>query len=154
MIKDKKRLSKQIDIKNKKADFSYEFLDKYIAGMVLTGTEIKSIRAGKVSLQEAHCYFLKGELWAKNIHIAPYAQGNLYNHVETRERKLLLNRSELNKLIKSKEKGLTIIPICLFINERGLAKLQIALAKGKKIYDKRQSIKERDLQREMARRKF
>ncbi len=115
--------------------------------MVLTGTEIKSIRAGKVSLQEAYCYFAQGELWAKGIHIAHYAQGNIYNHTENRERKLLLKRKELNKLIRNKEKGMTIIPVQIFINERGLAKLEVALAKGKKLYDKRQHIKERDLDR-------
>ena len=122
-------------------------LAKYVAGMVLTGTEIKSIRASKVSLQEAYCYFSQGELWVKGMHIAAYAQGNIYNHVENRERKLLLNRKELDKLMRNKEKGMTIVPVQLFVNDRGLAKLQIALAKGKKLYDKRQHIKERDLER-------
>lgn len=140
-----------LTIKNRRASFEYNFLDKYVAGMVLTGTEIKSIRTGKASLQEAYCYFSHGELWIKNMHIAAYERGNIYNHVENRERKLLLHKKELNKLMRSKEKGLTIIPIQLFINGRGLAKLQIALAKGKKLYDKRQSIKERDLQRAMQR---
>ena len=151
MSSQRKKATKHIAIKNKRASFEYTFLDKYVAGMVLTGTEIKSIRTGKVSLQDAYCYFSKGELWAKGMHIAAYAQGNIYNHVENRARKLLLHRKELNKLMRNKEKGMTIIPIQLFIDERGLAKLQIALAKGKKLYDKRQSIKERDLERAMRR---
>jgi len=147
MPPDDKKKNQNIAIKNKQASFSYTFLDKYVAGIVLTGTEIKSIRAGKVSLQESYCYFSGGALWVKGMHIAAYTQGNIYNHVENRERKLLLNKKELRKLMRNKEKGLTIIPVQLFINERGLAKLQIALAKGKKLYDKRQSIKERDLAR-------
>lgn len=151
MNQHKSTLAKYVAIKNRRASFEYTFLDKYRAGIVLTGTEIKSIKAGKVSLQEAYCYFLRDELWVKGMHIAAYEQGNIYNHVENRERKLLLNKKELNKLMRNKEKGLTIIPIQLFINERGLAKLQIALAKGKKLYDKRQHIKERDLQRAMNR---
>jgi SsrA-binding protein len=126
-------------------------LDRYVTGIVLTGTEIKSIRAGKVSLQEAYCYFLREELWIKQMHIAPYEHGNIYNHLETRERKLLLHKKELKKLMRNQEEGLTIIPIQLFINEKGLAKLEIALAQGKKLYDKRQTIKERDLDREMHR---
>lgn len=138
-------------IRNKQASFNYSFLDKYTAGIVLTGTEIKSIRKAKVSLQEAYCYFAQGELWVKNMHIAPYEQGNIYNHEENRERKLLLTRKELNKLTKNKEKGLTVIPIQLFIDSNNRAKLEIALAKGKKLYDKRQHIKERDLQRELSR---
>ena len=151
MTPPKSKAPPNIAIKNRKASFEYTFLDKYVAGIVLTGTEIKSIRAGKASLQEAYCYFSKGELWVKSLHIAAYEQGNIYNHVETRARKLLLNRKELNKLMRSQEKGLTIIPIQLFINERGLAKLQITLAKGKKLHDKRQSIKERELKRAMQR---
>lgn len=142
---------KNISIRNKRANFEYLLLAKYVAGMVLTGTEIKSIREGKASLQESHCYFSKGELWVKNMHIAAYTQGNIYNHVERRDRKLLLNKKELNKLMRNKEKGMTIIPVQLFTNERGLAKLQIALAKGKKLYDKRQQIKERDLVRAQQR---
>lgn len=147
MAKKPNKTTRNIAIKNKRASFEYLLLDKYVAGMVLTGTEVKSIRAGKVSLQESYCYFSKGELWVKGMHIAVYEQGNIYNHVEDRERKLLLNRKELNKLVRNKEKGMTIIPLKLFINERGLAKLEIALAKGKKLYDKRQYIKERDLER-------
>jgi len=147
----KKNKSHGLVIRNKQASFEYTFLDKYIAGIVLTGTEIKSIRKSQVSLQEAYCYFLQGELWIKNMHIAPYEQGTIYNHEEKRERKLLLTRKELDKLIKNKEKGLTIIPIQLFIDENNRAKLQIALAKGKKLYEKRHDIKERDAQRELAR---
>lgn len=151
MKQHKSKAKQNLTIKNRRASFEYTFLEKYVAGLVLTGTEIKAIRASKVSLQEAYCYFLQGELWVKGMHIAPYAQGNIYNHAETRVRKLLLHSKELNKLMRNKEKGLTIIPIQLFINERGLAKLQIALAKGKKLYDKRHSIKERALQRAMQR---
>ena len=151
MAPKKKDKSHGLIIRNKQASFEYAFLDKYIAEIVLTGTEIKSIRQSKVSLQEAYCYFLQGELWIKNMHIAPYEQGTIYNHEEKRERKLLLTRKELNKLIKNKEKGLTIIPMQLFIDENNRAKLQIALAKGKKLYDKRQAIKERDVKRELAR---
>lgn len=147
MSSKQKKVAKNMAIKNKRASFAYMLLAKYVAGIVLTGTEIKSIRAGKVSWQESYCYFSKGELWVKGMHIAAYAQGNMYNHVENRARKLLLNSKELHKLMRNKEKGMTIIPVQLFINERGLAKLQIALAKGKKLYDKRQCIKERDLAR-------
>lgn len=148
----KKRFSSEINIKNRKASYEYEFLDEYLAGIVLQGTEIKSIREGKVSLKESYCYFARGELFIKNLHISPYAQGNIYNHEPDRERKLLLKRSELRKLEAAmNEKGLTIIAKRLFINSRGLAKLNIALAKGKKIYDKRQSIKEKDMKREMDR---
>lgn len=145
------KVTKQLTIRNKRASFEYIFLEKYVAGLVVTGTEIKSIRTGKVSLQGAYCYLSLGELWVKDMHIDAYKQGSIYNHVETRTRKLLLHRKELNKLMRNKEQGLTIIPIQLFINERGLAKLQIALAKGKKLYDKRQHIKERDVQRAMQR---
>lgn len=147
MAKQPNKTTKNVAIKNKRASFEYLLLDKYVAGMVLTGTEVKSIRSGKVSLQEAYCYFSRGELWVKGMHIAVYEQGNIYNHVEDRERKLLLNKKELNKLVRNKEKGMTIIPVKLFMNDRGLAKLEIALAKGKKLYDKRQHIKERDLER-------
>ena len=107
MASKQKKTTKNIVIKNKRASFEYMLLAKYVAGMVLTGTEIKSIRASKVSLQEAYCYFSQGELWVKGMHIAAYAQGNIYNHVENRERKLLLNRKELDKLMRNKEKGMT-----------------------------------------------
>jgi SsrA-binding protein len=139
---------KNLNIINKRATFEYHLHDKYTAGIILQGTEIKAIRMGKVSLVESYCYFSKNELYIKNMNIAPYEKGNIYNHIPQRERKLLLKRKELQKLFKTKEKGFTIIPTKLFISQRGFAKLEIALAKGKKLYDKRQSIKERDLQRE------
>jgi len=123
--------------------------------MVLTGTEIKSIREGKVNLQDGYCYFANGELYVKGVNITPYAQGTHYNHAATRERKLLLKRSELKKLEgKIDEKGLTLVPTRLFINDRGIAKLEIALGKGKKLHDKRDSIKERDAKRELSRLKL
>ena len=151
MDKRKKIYSSGLVIRNKQASFQYTFLDTYVAGIVLTGTEIKSIRKSQVSIQEAYCYLLQGELWIKNMRIAPYEQGNIYNHVENRERKLLLTRKELNKLAKSQEKGLTIVSTELFFDQKNRAKLRIALAKGKKLYDKRQQIKERDLQRAAGR---
>ena len=151
----KQRFSNDINIRNKQATFEYELLDKYIAGMVLTGTEIKSIREGKVNLQDGYCFFARGELYAKGINITPYAQGTHYNHEATRERKLLLKRSELKKLeSKIEEKGLTLVPTRLFINDRGIAKLEIAIGKGKKLHDKRESIKERDAKRELSRLKL
>ena len=150
MSKDKSRFSNNINIKNKRARFEYEFIDLYIAGIVLKGTEIKSIREGKVNLQDSYCYFNKGELFIKGVHISPYEQGSFYNHEPTRDRKLLLNQKELKKLKKGMdEKGLTIVPVRLFISSRGLAKVEIALAKGKKIHDKRDSIRERDVKKEM-----
>src|SRR5687767_8935767 len=131
----KQRFSSDINIRNRQASYEYELLDKYVAGIVLTGTEIKSIREGKVNLQDGYCYFNNGELFAKAINITPYAQGTHYNHEATRERKLLLKRTELRKLeAKTEEKGLTLVPTRLFINDRGLAKLEIALAKGKKTH--------------------
>lgn len=149
------RFSNDINIRNKQAGFQYELLDKYIAGIVLKGTEIKSIREGKVNLQDGYCYMSNGELYAKGININTYAQGTHYNHEATRERKLLLKKAELKKLEgKVEEKGLTLVPVRLFINERGFAKLEIALAKGKKLHDKRDSIKERDIKRELSRVKF
>lgn len=146
---------KDVHIKNRKASFEFTFIDKYVAGMVLKGTEIKSIRLGKASLQEAYCYFKRGELFIKGMHIAPYEQATHFNHEARRERKLLLSKKELRKLeAKSQEKSLTIVPVRLFINNRGLAKLEIALAKGKKLHDKRDSIKEKDVKRELDRMKF
>ncbi len=142
----------KIDIKNKKAFFEFDFLDKYVAGMVLTGTEIKSIREGKVTMNDAWCYFVKGELFVKNLNIAAYDKGTHYNHEPLRPRKLLLTKREKNKLeAKINERGLTIIPFRLFLSDRGFAKLEIALAKGKKSYDKRETIKEREAKREMDR---
>lgn len=155
MTKEKSRFSNNINIKNRQARYQYEFVDTYIAGMVLKGTEIKSIREGKVNLMDGYCFFSNGELYVKGIHISPYIQGSFYNHDTTRERKLLLQKKELAKLeSKMNEKGLTIIPFRLFINDRGLAKLEIALAKGKKIHDKRDSIKDKDVKRELDRIKY
>jgi SsrA-binding protein len=146
------RFSNDINIRNRQAGFEFELLERYVAGMVLTGTEIKSIREGKVNLQDGYCYMNNGEMFVKGINITPYAQGTHYNHEATRERKLLLKRSELTKLQgKAEEKGLTLVPTRLFINDRGLAKLEIALARGKKVHDKRDSIKERDAKRELHR---
>jgi SsrA-binding protein len=145
-------MQETINIKNKRAYFEYEALDKFNAGIQLTGTEIKSVRASKVSMNDAWCFFVKDELFIKNLHIAEYEKGNIYNHDPLRVRKLLLHRRELHKLqTKIKEKGLTIIPFRFFINERGLAKLEIALARGKKVYDKRETIKERAAKRDLNR---
>ncbi|MCS6822098.1 MAG: SsrA-binding protein SmpB [Microscillaceae bacterium] len=153
MTKLKDKMNQSVNIQNRQARFEYEFLENYTAGIMLTGTEIKSIRQAKVQLQDSFCYFKDMKsLWVKNMHIAPYENGTHYNHEPRRERKLLLTKKELRKLFhKHQEKGLTIIPVRLFINERGLAKLEIALARGKKLYDKRETIKERDVRREMAR---
>ena len=141
-----------LNIKNKKASFDYAFIETYTAGLVLTGTEIKSIRQGKASLVDTYCYFDRGELWVKNMHIAHYAFGTYNNHDTRRDRKLLLNKKELAKLQRtSLSPGYTIVPVRLFINEKGLAKLVITLAKGKKEYDKRESLKEKDDKRQMAR---
>jgi SsrA-binding protein len=141
-----------IRIKNRKVTFEYELIEKWIAGIKLTGTEIKSIRAGKVNLTESYCQFYGGELFVKNLHISEYDFGTCNNHEARRARKLLLNRKELNKLEKKvKESGLTIVCVKMFINERGLAKLEIALARGKKTYDKRESLKLKDARRDMDR---
>ena len=148
----KDRFAKDVNVRNKKASFDYEFLEKHVAGLELKGTEIKSIREGKVNLQDGYCYFSRGEAFAKGINISPYAQGTHYNHEPMRERRLLLKKSEIKKLeSKVEEKGLTLVPVRLFINDRGLAKLEIALARGKKTHDKRESIKERDIKRELSR---
>lgn len=141
-----------INIKNKRATFDYELLDTYTAGLVLTGTEIKSIRLGKASLVDTFCYFEKGELWVKNMYVAEYFYGTYNNHAPRRERKLLLNRKELRKIERAvKETGQTVVPTRLFLNDKGLAKLNIAVAKGKKQYDKRQSLREKDDKRDMDR---
>ncbi|NVK49902.1 MAG: SsrA-binding protein SmpB [Cyclobacteriaceae bacterium] len=148
----KKKFEKIINIKNKKACFQFEFLETYVAGLVLKGTEIKSLREGKVSLTESFCIFLDGELYVRQMHIAPYSMAASYNHEAVRDRKLLLNKKELEKLrTKSQEKGLTIIPVRIFINDRGLAKMEIALGRGKKMHDKRQDLKEKDAKRELQR---
>lgn len=142
-----------INIKNRKARFNYEILDTFEAGIKLLGTEIKSIREGKASLQEAYCYF-EGEsnLWVKNMHVAEYSHGNINNHEPLRERLLLLHKRELKKLKEEVERGnRTIVPLNLYINDRGLAKIKIALAQGKKNYDKRESLKERDVKRDLDR---
>lgn len=142
----------KVEIKNRRASFDYEFLETYTAGIVLSGTEIKSIRAGKASLVDAFCYFNNGELYVKNMHVAEYFWGSWGKHDPRRDRKLLLTSKELGKLQKAvKEKGLTIVAVKLFIADNGFAKLLIALARGKKQFDKRQSIKEKDLRREMDR---
>jgi len=139
-------------IKNKKASHEYEFIEKFIAGIVLAGTEIKSIREGKANIGDSFCQFSGGELFMKGMHVSEYWWGNINNHEPLRERKLLLTHRELKKLDrKVKETGLTIVPVKIFINERGLAKVEIALAKGKKEYDKRETLKRKDATREMER---
>jgi SsrA-binding protein len=148
------RFQHTVNIKNRQATFHYEILDKYVAGLVLKGTEIKSIREGKANLTDGYCYFHNGELFVKGISISAYAEGTHYNHDPLRERKLLMKKAELRKLESKLEKGLTLVPLRLFINERGYAKLEIALARGKKLFDKRQTIKERDVQRELNRLKW
>ena len=138
----------KIEIKNKKASFEYEFIESFTAGIVLSGTEIKSIRAGKASLADTYCYFVGMELFVKNMHVADYWWGTFNKHDPRRDRKLLLTKKELRKLFRaSREKGLTIVATRLFIAENGYAKLNIALARGKREYDKRQSIKEKDIRR-------
>ena len=146
-------MQKTINIQNKKARFNYEILDKYTAGIVLTGTEIKSIRTSKASIAESFCEFNdKEELFIINMTIEEYLYGTYYNHKPKAERKLLLNRKELKKLKKEvSTKGLTIVPLKLFINDKGFAKLDIALAKGKKVHDKRETIKDRDNKRNLDR---
>lgn len=147
-----KPTASNINIKNKRASFDYEFIDTYTAGIVLTGTEIKSIRQGKASLVDTFCFFSKGELWVKNMHVAEYFYGSYNNHAARRDRKLLLTKKELRKLERgTRETGFTIVPIRLYINEKGLAKLVVALAKGKKQYDKREALKEKDDKRMMDR---
>ena len=142
---------KSINIRNKRATFDYEILEEYIAGVVLVGTEIKSLRMGKASLTDSYCYFEQGELWIRNVNIAEYAWGTCNNHVPKRDRKLLLNRKELNKLQRTlQDRGLTVVGLRLFINERGLAKIVIGLARGRKSYDKREYLKENDARREMG----
>lgn len=141
-----------VNIKNKRATFDYEFVETFTAGIVLTGTEIKSIRLGKAGLVDTYCYFANGEMWVKNMHIAAYFYGSYNNHAARRDRKLLLQKKELRKLDRAtKETGFTIVPVRLFISENGLAKLVIALAKGKKEYDKRESLREKADKREMDR---
>jgi SsrA-binding protein len=143
---------KNIYIKNKKAYFEYHVLDEYTAGIQLLGTEIKSIRQGKANINDAFCTFISNQLYVRNLHISEYSMGSFYNHEAKRDRVLLLNKKELKKLlVKGEEKGFTIIPLALFISERGFAKLKIGLAQGKKTYDKRETMKERDVKVEMDR---
>ncbi|MFD2147311.1 SsrA-binding protein SmpB [Mucilaginibacter antarcticus] len=142
----------RIYIKNKKAYFEYTILDKYVAGVKLLGTEIKSIRANKANINDAFCTFIGGQLYIRNLHIAEYTFGSFYNHEAKRDRVLLLNKNELKKLLtRGEEKGLTIVPLAIFISERGFAKIEIALAQGKKTFDKRETLKERDTKVEMDR---
>lgn len=141
---------KSINIRNKRATFDYEILEEYVAGVVLVGTEIKSLRMGKASMVDTYCYFERGELWIKGMNIAEYSWGTCNNHIPKRDRKLLLNRKELVKLQRSlQDKGLTVVGLRLFLNDRGLAKVAIGLAKGRKSYDKREYIKANDAKREM-----
>lgn len=144
--------NENIKIKNRKASYQYFISDRFVAGIQLQGTEIKSIRAGKVSLDEAFCVFIGHELFVRDMHIAEYKFGTIYNHEPKRDRKLLLTARELKKLqTKVNEKGFTIIPTLLFIDDKGLAKLEIALARGKHFYDKREDIKKRDIKRDIER---
>ena len=148
----KEKPTNQITIKNKRASFDYELLETFTAGLVLTGTEIKSIRLGKASLVDTFAVVERGEVWVKNMYVAEYFFGTYNNHAPRRDRKLLLNRKEIRRLqTAAKDRGFTLVPTRLFINERGLAKLVLAIARGKKEYDKRQSIRERDDRREMDR---
>lgn len=145
-------MQKQINIQNKKARFEYHLDEEFIAGIQLAGTEIKSIRDGKASILEAYCVFERNEVWIRNMHITPYANGSYYNHKPRTDRKLLLNRKEINRIEKFlKVKGQTVVPLKIFISEKGWAKLVIALAKGKKLHDKRQDLKEKDDKRDMDR---
>ena len=143
---------KDINIKNKRAEFDYLLMDKYTAGLVLTGTEIKSIRKGKASLVDTYCYVIQGEVWVKNMYIAQYEQGSYNNHMERRDRKLLLNRKEIRKIQQTvKSPGFSIGPTLLFVDEKGLAKLDIHIARGKKEYDKRETLKEKEDRRNIDR---
>lgn len=141
---------KNVNIRNKRATFDYEIIEEYIAGIVLVGTEIKSLRLGKASLVDSYCYFERNELWIRNVNIAEYTWGTCNNHVPKRDRKLLLNRKELNKLQRAlQDRGLTVVGLRIFLNDRGLAKVAIGLARGRKSYDKREYLKENDAKREM-----
>ena len=154
MNKEEQEIRKKspVQIRNKKASFEYFFVDTYMAGIVLTGTEIKSIRLGKASLVDAYCVIINGEMWLKGMNVSPYFYGSYSNHESKRDRKLLLTRREINRLQEAlKQVGYTIIPTLVFIDEKGRAKVDIALAKGKKMYDKRQSLKDKEDRREMDR---
>lgn len=144
-----------MDVRNRRASFEYHFLETFTAGIVLTGTEIKSIRQGKVNLTDAYCLFLNNELFIRSMNISPYTEGTYNNHEPLRDRKLLLTKREIRRLTeKLKDQGLTIVPVRMYTTDRGFAKIDIALAKGKKLYDKRDSIKERDVTREMQRERY
>ena len=144
--------NQQVNIKNKRASFDYEFIDTFTAGIVLTGTEIKSIRLGKASLVDTYCFINNGEIWVKGMNISPYFYGSYNNHEMKRDRKLLLNKKEIQKLhAATKQTGYTIVPLLVFIDEHGRAKMDIALCKGKKEFDKRQTLKEKEDKREMDR---
>lgn len=145
-------MGQDLYIKNKKAYFEYHILDKYVAGIKLLGTEIKSIREGKANLNDAFCTFIDNQLYVRNLHISEYSHGSFYNHEAKRDRVLLLHKKELKKLqTRTEEKGFTIVPLAIFINERGFAKLEVALAQGKKAFDKRETMKERDAKIELNR---
>ena len=142
----------EINIKNKRATFEFEILDTYVAGVILHGSEIKSIREGRANMSDAYCVFREGELWIKNLNINEYKQATMWQHEPLRIRKLLLNKKELEKLLaKVKERGFTIIPLKLFVTDRGFAKIEIALSRGKKVHDKRESIKQKDEKRDLER---
>lgn len=148
--KDKDKFGKKVEILNRQARYLYEILEKYIAGIVLTGTEVKSLRMGKASIAEGYVFIDNGEVWLKNCHISEYTEGTYNNHEPKRLRKLLLQKKEILKLKqKLEQKGLTIIPLKIFFNERGYAKLEIALARGKKLHDKREDLKKKDSLREL-----
>ena len=148
-------MNSKVNIKNRKASYEYEFIQKYTAGIILVGTEIKSIRANKASISDAYCVIINSEVIIKNLHISEYKYASFINHEPKRERKLLLNKQEINKIKnRVQEKGFALVPIRLFINDKGIAKLEIAVAKGKKIYDKRESIKEKDIKRNIEREKI
>ncbi len=147
-------MKKPIEIKNKKASFSFRLTEHFTAGIQLKGSEIKSIRNRDVIINDAYCILIKGEVWAKNIHVSKYKQDSTDQHNPNREKKLLLNKSEVKKITKSiDEKGMSLIPTKLFINEKGLAKIEIAIGKGKKLYDKREDIKKRDVEKQIRREK-
>ena len=152
MSQNKLKISSSVNIQNRRARFDYLILDRYSAGIVLTGTEIKSIRTGKASLTDSFCYINNGEVWMKNSYIAPYERGSYLNHSARRDRKLLLNRREINRLVAdSRSPGFSIVPLRIYLSERGLAKVEIALCRGKKEYDKRSSLREQQDKREIQR---
>ena len=152
MSQNKLKISSSVNIQNRRARFDYLILDRYSAGIVLTGTEIKSIRTGKASLTDSFCYINNGAVWMKNSYIAPYERGSYLNHSARRDRKLLLNRREINRLVAdSRSPGFSIVPLRIYLSERGLAKVEIALCRGKKEYDKRASLREQQDKREIQR---